>query len=97
MSRLEVRIKPSAEDDILRSVRYYNSKKESLGFEFVLELDYCFERIGLFPEIGPIVFKDFRQILTRRFPFRIFYKIASNRIEVYAILHQSREFRKLLL
>ncbi|MGJ4788491.1 type II toxin-antitoxin system RelE/ParE family toxin [Leptospira koniambonensis] len=96
MTNLEVRIKPSAEEDIFHSVNYYNSKKENLGFEFVLEIDSSIERIRYFPEIGPIVYKDFRQILTRRFPFRIFYKISQTHIDVYAVLHQSREFQKLL-
>ncbi|EMK02049.1 type II toxin-antitoxin system RelE/ParE family toxin [Leptospira sp. B5-022] len=96
MTSLEVRIKPSAQEDILHSVNYYNSKKENLGFELILEIDSSLERIKYFPEIAPVVYKDFRQILTRRFPFRIFYEISENYIDVYAVLHQSREFRRLL-
>ncbi|TGK05461.1 type II toxin-antitoxin system RelE/ParE family toxin [Leptospira langatensis] len=98
MSHLEVRIKPSAEQDIIQAVAYYNSQKENLGYEFLLEIDHSLERVSYFPKIGPIVYKNFRQLLTRRFPFRIFYRISDNQyIDIYAVLHQSREFRKLFL
>ncbi len=96
MTKFQVRIKPGAVQDIAQSLDYYESKKENLGFEFILEIDFAIEQLSYFPEIGPIVYKDFRQILTRRFPFRIFYKFSEKRVNVYAVLHQSREFRKLL-
>ncbi|WP_244894444.1 type II toxin-antitoxin system RelE/ParE family toxin [Leptospira alexanderi] len=82
---------------MVQAVDYYNRKKENLGFEFVLEIDSIFDRVSRFPEIGPFVYKDFRQLLTCRFPFRIFYKTSKNHIDVYAVLHQSREFRKAYL
>ncbi|EMJ95134.1 type II toxin-antitoxin system RelE/ParE family toxin [Leptospira alstonii] len=96
MKLLPIRIKPAAEQDVIQAVDYYNRKKENLGFEFVLEIDSILDRASRFPEIGPYVYKDFRQLLTRRFPFRIFYKTSKHHIDVYAVLHQSREFRKLL-
>lgn len=38
-------VKSQAETEIISSKKYYNSKKQSLGSEFIQELDLVFNRI----------------------------------------------------
>src|SRR5712692_6461913 len=49
-------VRPLAEADVREAALWYESKREGLGAEFVLELDALYERIAenprQFPEIG---------------------------------------------
>jgi len=89
-------IKPHAQDDIITASLFYESHKSGLGREFITALDNEFQAILQFPESRVVFFRDFRLGLPKRFPFRIFYRIENKSVDVYAVLHQSREFRKLL-
>ena len=91
-----IRVKPSAESDILFAFTFYENQKTGLGSQYILEIDKVFNRISKFPKIGKVVYKDFHQILILKFPFRIFYKVHNSEIHIYAVIHQSREFQKLL-
>ena len=45
----------------------------------------------LTPELGPIAYRELRWVLTRRFPYMIYYRARSDVIEVRACLHHRQE------
>jgi toxin ParE1/3/4 len=89
-------VKPHAQDDIINASAFYETRKPGLGREFITALDDEFAAILQFPASRPVFFRDFRVGLTKRFPFRIFYMFENNSVTVFAVLHQSREFRRVL-
>lgn len=43
------------------------------------------------PSLIPIVHRQMRRALVRRFPFQILYEIESEEITIYAIYHSARD------
>ena len=46
------------------------------------------------PESYPIVYKNYRRGLVRRFPYAVFYEYLDSVITVYSIFHNSRDPQK---
>lgn len=89
-------VKPSAQNDFISAVNYYESKVPGLGNKLLEEINNSLKKIEVQPLIGVVIYKNFHQILTKKFPFRIIYTFLNNEIQIYAFFHQSRQFQKIL-
>ena len=96
MSSIPVRFKPEADSDLEHAVIFYEAERTNLGLELIQNIEEVLGRVQLFPESAPVVYRQFRQLLPKKFPFRIFYRIESNTIQIYAIVHSSRDYKSLL-
>ena len=76
--------------DVEKACRWYETERSGLGTEFRDELWRLLELLVDTPELGPIVHRDLRRALTRRFPYAVYYRITESTIEVRACLHQRR-------
>jgi plasmid stabilization system protein ParE len=66
----EIIVSPEAENELTVSKEFYESKQESLGKDFVKEVDSTFDRIAENPEQFPKVKqKHVRKASLNRFPF----------------------------
>ena len=63
------------EDDLNDAVDWYESRRESLGEEFLLSLYKSFALIENKPTIFQIKYFDFRICLIDRFPYSIHYTV----------------------
>ena len=88
MPRLTVR--PEAELDALEAVSWYEGERADLGTEFLDELRTTFSRIEEGPQRFPVVFREVRRAILHRFPFGVFFIIASDSAVVLAITHLRR-------
>ena len=84
-------IKPEAELDIQDAYQYYEESQLGLGSEFVRAIDACFAKIGRSPLAYPMLHKQIRRALIRKFPYGVFYILEDNRVVVIACLHARRE------
>lgn len=84
-------IRPEAEQDIQGAFGWYEERIVGLGREFLRCIDVSFAQINRSPSSYPIVYIDIRRILTRRFPFGVFYIIVNQKIIVLAVLHARRD------
>lgn len=87
----EVLFRTEAEIDLLDAVVYYEEKLKGLGNEFIKYFESVLEIISNQPESFPIVYKNVRRALLRKFPFGVHYIIEENKIIVIAIFHFSRD------
>ncbi len=39
-------------------------------------------------------YRDFRRLLTRRFPYKLFYRVEGDRVIVFRILHAKRKHQR---
>lgn len=62
---------PQAEIDILESIRWYNSEKDNLGFNFYNQLHQTFLRISENPLHYSIRLKRVRASKVHQYPFLI--------------------------
>ncbi len=87
----EVLIRSEAGTDLLDAVVYYEEKLKGLGNEFINYFESALEIISNQPESFPIVYKNVRRALIRRFPFGIHYIIEEKKVIILAVFHFSRD------
>ena len=85
-----VNIQPRAEAEADEAAAWYEAEQPGLGIEFLLELDAAIERAAETPLAYAPVFLEARRVLTRRFPFAVYFVYDGDVMEVFAILHQQR-------
>jgi plasmid stabilization system protein ParE len=87
----ELRIQPAAVEDAETAAEWYETHRPGLGIEFILELDAALEKAVETPEAYELKYRKVRRVLTRRFPYAVYFVLESNVVEVFAILHQHRD------
>ena len=83
-------VRPEAETDITQAFDWYEARVPGLGSEFLLALDAAFNSILRNHLLYPEVYKAVRRVLTRRFPFAVFFVIEETRIVVLSVFHVKR-------
>ena len=89
-------IRPNAEADLRKAWSWYETQRAGLGDELLIEIGAAIHRLETDPEHRPFYYRDFRRLLTRRFPYKLFYRVESGRVIVFRILHAKREHRRQL-
>jgi toxin ParE1/3/4 len=67
------------------------SGSKPVGETFAVALDEAVTRIEAMPLMYAMAFRDVRRGKLRTFPYLIYYRVLSDRIEVIAVLHGSRD------
>ena len=88
---LAVDFRPEAAADVLEARRWYELQESGLGAAFADSLDETIGRIESMPRMYAVALRDVRRGKLRKFPYLIYYRILSDRIEVIAVLHGSRD------
>ena len=89
--RLPLVYKSEAKGDIARIYDYYENQRVGLGEEFLEELTAVKNRVAFLPGVNRILGNSIRRALFGRFPYGYFYRVLTDRIEVIAIYHHSRD------
>ncbi len=80
-------IRPRAEADLLAARDWYETQRAGLGDAFLTEVRHAIESLAEQPERRPIYYRGLRRLITRRFPYKLFYLAENNRVVVFRILH----------
>jgi toxin ParE1/3/4 len=80
----KVVIEPRALEDIQDAIDYYESKKVGLGEQFYKVVDEHLDTISRNP-FFEILYKDYRALPVKKFPFIIFYFIDEKLKTVYVL------------
>jgi plasmid stabilization system protein ParE len=83
--------RPAVRNELDEAYRWYDSQKPGLGDEFLDCIDEMLNRICVMPEVSPVVYRDVRRAVVKRFPYAIYYRIVSSRIIVTAVFHSRRD------
>ncbi|PNW62154.1 UNVERIFIED_CONTAM: addiction module toxin RelE [Euhalothece sp. KZN 001] len=83
-------IRPDAELDIQDACEWYEAQASGLSSDFIRAVDACLSAIGRNPLAYQIIYKQARQALIRRFPYRILYVFDQDIITVIACFHSKR-------
>ncbi len=65
--------RPAAADDVRRAYAWYEQAREGLGEEFLAEVRATMERVLSAPSSYPILHRQTRRALIRRFPYGLFF------------------------
>jgi plasmid stabilization system protein ParE len=77
--------------EVRRAKAWYDEQIPGLGRRFARTFEAAIAAIAERPEAFPTVHGEFRQCLMRRFPYSIYFRIASTEIVVIAVHHQRRD------
>ena len=79
-----------AAEDMESGRRFYESREPGIGDYFIESILSDISSLALYSGIHPIHL-GFRRMLSKRFPFGIYYEIESETAYVYAILDMRRD------
>lgn len=88
---LDVAFRPEAEADVLETYDWYERQQAGVGESCVDSEDATLDRIQRMPKMYPVIIQQIRRAKIKKFPYLVFYRILSERIEVIAVLHGSRD------
>jgi toxin ParE1/3/4 len=88
-------VKPEAEADIIQAASWYESREQRLGLEFLSDIQRSITRALHNPKAF-LRFRtkpEVRRVLTRLFPYRIYFILKPDVLVVFAVLHAARNDR----
>ena len=80
----------AAEAELIRAVRFYETRVSGLGMEFLAEFDHCVEVIVEAPQRWRVVSADLRRYLMPRFPYGLYYRIEGDEVRLLVVKHHSQ-------
>ena len=86
-------IRPEAELDMREAYVWYEKQVPALGANFLLHVDAALRSVQRYPLQYPVIYRNARRCLVRRFPYGIIYVVEEKRIVVVAIFHAKRDPR----
>ena len=91
---LPVILRDEAEADIAAAAIWHERRAAGLGAEFVRSVDACLSLISRQPEAFPVVYREARMGLLRKFPYLVLYRVLPDFISIIAVMHGSRHPRR---
>ena len=81
---------PDVREEVHEAYRHYEKRVYGLGDDFLEAIEEGLDRLRQTPEAHQVIYRNVRRALPRRFPYCIYYRIHSDRVEIIAIQHGRR-------
>ena len=81
----------AAAADVEEAYRWYEAQRAGLGDEFLASVQTALDLILDHPEGAPVLHRDTRRLLLRRFPYGIHYRLVEGQVVVVACFHAKRK------
>ncbi len=88
---MKIKILESAKEDLKEGYYFYDIQKRGLGDYFLESLYSDIESLKLYAGIHNIHFGKYHRLLSKRFPFAIYYRIENHEVLIYAVLDCRRD------
>ena len=86
-----VKFQPDAESDVADAAAWYENQRKGLGAEFLDEILSTCEVISENPKLFPVVHRNTRRAVIKKFPFGIYYRTEDDFVSIIAVMHGSRD------
>ncbi|HRI82498.1 MAG TPA: type II toxin-antitoxin system RelE/ParE family toxin [Opitutaceae bacterium] len=80
-------VRPQAERDLESARDWYDEKRGGLGDEFLDEVAFALRDLERDPQTSRLYYRNFRRVLLRRFPYKIFYQVIGERVVIFRVIH----------
>lgn len=87
---MKIRILDEAEQDLIDGARFYENQEKGLGAYFVDSLLSDIESLYLFAGVH-VRHGDYYRLLSKRFPFAVYYTVDTDTVMIWAILACRRD------
>lgn len=88
---MRIEILGQAEEDLIEGFRFYETQEAGLGSYFLTNLYADIESLRLYGGVHQKAYKHYHRILSRRFPFGVFYTVHGNTVFIRAVLDCRRD------
>ncbi len=88
---MTITIQPSALADLRRGFHFYERQGDGLGMYFFDSLSSDIDSLRLYAGSHPIHFGKFLRLLSKRFPYAVYYEVEHETIFVRAVLDLRRD------
>jgi plasmid stabilization system protein ParE len=82
---MKIRVLTAASRDLIRAKKFYEQQDEHLGDYFVDSLSADIDSLLIYAGTQRKV-RDYFCMLSKRFPYAIYYRVESNEIRIYRVL-----------
>ena len=86
-----IRFSSDADAELAEARQWYAYQREDLDLEFMDSVDEALTLVVRNPYLYPIVYRNLRRAVIRRFPFAIFFDVREDEIQVIAVFHSRRD------
>jgi hypothetical protein len=83
---VKVKILSGASRDLLQGRAFYEKQKAGLGDHFLDSLFSDIDSLAVSAGIHPVHFGRYRRLLSKRFPFAVYYRVEDGNAMVHAVL-----------
>lgn len=83
---MKIQLLASAGQDLIEGFEFYNKQSDGLGQYFLDTLYSDIDSLMITTGTHAIYLSQFHRLLSKRFPFAVYYKFENNTAFVYAIL-----------
>lgn len=87
---LPVFLRDEAQTEFDEAFDWYENQRAGLGVAFVTRVQEVFDRIAANPFLHAVTLADVRKAVVSRFPYCVFYRPHTDRVEVLAVFHNRR-------
>jgi len=77
--------------EIQDAANWYEDRVAGLGARFIAEVDGCIDSIRATPAKYPIVHRDIRRALLKRFPYAVYFVLREDSLIVVGCTHTRRD------
>ena len=82
---MNIRILTSANKDLIDGYWFYEKQSEGIGTYFLDSLFSDIDSLRIYAGIHPKYFDKYHRLLSKRFPFAVYYRIENKTALVYAV------------
>jgi plasmid stabilization system protein ParE len=83
---MRIEILDSAQDDLIAGHDFYENQAQGLGTYFLDTLFSDIDSLRLFAGMHAVHFGRYHRLLSKRFPFAVYYRVEGDVARVYAVL-----------
>ena len=87
---MRIKILSIAEDDLVEGYRFYESQADGLGTYFLDTLYSDIDSLAYFAGMHRVVL-GYHRLLSKRFPFAVYYRVTEDTALVFAVLDCRRD------
>ncbi len=88
---MKIKILDSANLDLIDGYWFYEKQAKGLGSYFLDTLFSDIDSLKIYAGIHSIHFEKYHRLLSKRFPFAVYYRIEDDTVFIYAILDCRRD------
>ena len=93
---MKIEILGSAEADLKAGYAFYESQGTGLGDYFLDSLSSDIDSLHLFAGIHAVTFERYFRMLSKRFPFAVYYQVNAGVVRVCAVLDCRQDPRRIM-